>query len=103
MTRHKYGAKRTDYDGRNYASKLEAAYAKKLDLRVAAGDVVFYLWQVPFHLPGDVKYVVDFQEFHSDGSVHFIDVKGMETPQFKAKKKMVEALYPVTIEVVKKV
>lgn len=102
MARHKYNAVRTDYNGRNYGSKLEAAYAVRLDQRVAAGEVVFYLWQVPFHLPGGVRYVVDFQEFHADGTVHFIDVKGMVTPTFTMKKKMVEDLYPVEIEVVKK-
>lgn len=59
-----------------------------------------FLRQVPFHLPGGVKYVVVFQEFHADGTVHFVDVKGMETAQFKTKKRMVEATYPVDIEVV---
>ena len=54
--------------------------------------------QVPFHLPGNVKYVVDFQVFMTDGTVKFIDVKGHRTPQYIAKKKMVEALYPVEIE-----
>jgi len=60
--------------------------------------VLFFLRQTPFHLPGGVTYRVDFQEFHSDGSVHFIDVKGVRTKSFIAKKKMVEALYPVEIE-----
>jgi Protein of unknown function (DUF1064) len=49
-------------------------------------------------LPGGVTYRVDFQEFHSDGSVHFIDVKGVRTKSFISKKKIVEALYPVEIE-----
>ncbi len=64
-----------------------------------AGDVLMFLRQVPFHLPGGVRYVVDFQEFHADGTIHFIDVKGMQTAEFKMKKKMVENLYPVEIEV----
>lgn len=99
--RHKYHAKRTEYDGRNYDSKAEARYARMLNMRVKAGEVLFYLWQVPFHLPGGTKYVVDFQEFHADGTVHFIDVKGVETEAFKIKKREVEALYPLKIEVVK--
>jgi len=57
--------------------------------------------QVPFHLPGGAKYVVDFVEFRADGTVHFIDVKGKETESFRAKKRMVESLYaPIEIEVV---
>jgi len=100
--RHKYGAKPTTTHGIRFASKREAEYYEDLLLRVRGGDVVVFLRQVPFHLSGGVRYVVDFLEFHADGSVHFVDVKGMETPQFKAKKRMVEDLYaPITIEVVK--
>ena len=98
--KHKFSAVATKVDGIRFDSKKEARYYEKLKLRVAAGEVVTFLRQTPFHLPGGVKYVVDFQEFHADGSVHFIDVKGMQTESFKAKKKMVEAMYPVEIEVV---
>jgi len=46
-----------------------------------------------------VRFVVDFIEFWSDGTVHFIDVKGFDTPLGKMKRKQVEAIYPVTVEV----
>ena len=85
-------------DGIKFASKKEAAYFQQLLLRQKVGDVLFFLRQVPFHLPGGVKYILDFQEFRSDGTVHFIDTKGMKTPMYVAKKKMVEALYPITVE-----
>lgn len=99
--RHKYGAIRTEHAGRTYASRAEANYAKGLAARKAAGLVLFWLEQCPIHLPGNTKYVVDFLEFHADGTTHFVDVKGMETPMFKLKKKQVEALYPhIEIEVV---
>lgn len=97
--RHKFGARPTEVEGIRFDSKKEARYFQKLRMREAAGEVLFFLRQVPFHLPGGVRYVVDFQEFHADGKVHFVDVKGMETPEFKAKKKQVEALYPITIEI----
>lgn len=97
--RHKFGARPTEVDGIRFDSKKEARYFQKLRIREAVGEVLFFLRQVPFHLPGGVRYVVDFQEFHADGTVHFVDVKGMETPDFKAKKKQVEALYPITIEI----
>lgn len=97
--RHKFGARPTEVDGIRFDSKKEARYFQKLRIREAAGEVLFFLRQVPFHLPGGVRYVVDFQEFHADGTVHFVDVKGMETPEFKAKKKQVEALFPITIEI----
>jgi len=103
VIRHKYKAVKTEADGIRFDSKIEARYYEQLKLRQRAGEVVFFLRQVPLHLPGSVRYVVDFQEFHSDGSVHFVDVKGMETKEFKTKKRIVESIYPITIEVVKKV
>ena len=101
MLRHKFGAVRTVKDGISFPSKAEARFYDELVMRQRGGDVLFFLRQVPFHLPGGVRYVVDFQVFHSDGRVRFIDVKGLETPEFITKKKLVEALYPVEIEVVK--
>lgn len=98
--RHKFNAVPTVHDGIRFDSKKEGRYYEQLKLRIKAGEIVFFLRQVPFHLPGGVRYVVDFQEFHADGSVSFVDVKGMETESFKAKKRMVEAIYPVEIEVV---
>lgn len=66
--------------------------------RRAAGEIVFFLRQVPLHLPGGVKYVVDFLTFGSDGLVRFVDAKGMRTALYIAKKKIVEAQYPIQIE-----
>ena len=64
-----------------------------------SGAILFFLRQVPFHLPGGVRYVVDFVEFWAGGDVRFVDVKGFKTPEYKAKKKMVEEVYkPVIIE-----
>lgn len=100
--RHKFRAKPVRYDGQHFASKLEWGYFAKLQLEVKAGHVVFFLRQVPFHLPGGAKYVCDYQVFYADGSVKFIDVKGVETSEFITKKKIVEAIYPVNIEIVKR-
>lgn len=99
--RHKFGAVPTVQNGVRYASKAEARYAAQLDLRKRAGDVLFFLEQVPIRLPGGTKYVVDFVEFLASGEVRFVDVKGVVTPMFTLKKKQVEALYPIEIEVVK--
>ena len=61
----------------------------------------FFLRQPMFDLPGGVTYRADFIIFWSDGNVTIEDVKGFETSEFKLKKKMVEELYPINIEVVK--
>ena len=62
------------------------------------GEVIFFLRQVPFDLPGNIKYRCDFQVFYKDGTVSFIDVKGMKTQEYIMKKKQVESLYPIVIE-----
>lgn len=98
--KHKYNAKQVEYDGIKFGSKKEGNYYLQLKLRQKAGDIIFFLRQVPFDLPGNTKYYVDFQEFRNDGTIHFIDVKGRETDMFKMKKKQVENLYPVIIETV---
>lgn len=100
--KHKFGAKPTERDGSRFDSKAEARYYDQLLLAKQSGELLFFLRQAPFHLPGNTVYRVDFQEFWTDGTVRFIDVKGYETKEFIRAKKQVEALYPITIEVIKK-
>jgi len=98
VIRHKYNAVRTELDGIKFSSKKEAKYYLELKLRKSAGDVLFFLMQVPFRLPGGVKYVCDFAVFKSNGEVDFIDVKGFRTAMYSLKRKMVEEIYaPVKI------
>lgn len=40
------------------------------------------------------------KEFHADGEVLFVNVKGRETEMFRLKKRQVENLYPITITTV---
>lgn len=95
--RHKYNAKKTELDGIKFDSKKEASYYTKLKLLQRAGEVVFFLRQVPFHLPGGVRFVCDFQVFWADGTVTFDDPKGYLTDVYKLKKRQVESSYPVEI------
>jgi uncharacterized protein DUF1064 len=96
--KHKFNAKKAEVDGLKFPSQAEAKKYRELKLLERAGDVLFFLMQVPFHLPGNVKYRLDFLVFYVNGEVRAIDVKGMKTPLFIAKKKLVEALYPIEIE-----
>lgn len=94
IARKKFGNHITHVDGIRFDSKREAKYYQQLQVRVAGKQVLYFLRQVPIHLPGGTKLVVDFQEFHADGSVHYVDVKGRETPVFRLKKREVEHQYP---------
>jgi len=100
MIRHKFHAKPTERDGIRFDSKKEARYYDQLVLAKKSGELLFFLRQVPIHLPGNTKYVVDFVLFWADQNVEFVDVKGMQTETFKLKKKQVEALYPFEIKIV---
>ena len=67
--RHKYGAVRCEADGIKFPSKLEKRYFEKLKLMVKAGELVMFLRQPLFDLPGGVTYRADFMEFHNEGTV----------------------------------
>jgi hypothetical protein len=95
--RHKFKAKPQKVDGIHFASKKEAAYYHYLNKIVENGEVLFFLRQVPLHLPGGVKYVCDFVVFWENGEVTFEDVKGFRTEVYKIKKKMIESRYPIEI------
>lgn len=98
FVKHKYHAQPTTVDEIRYDSKKEARYGSQLKLLQKAGEILFFLRQVPFDLPGGIKYRVDFMEFWKDGNIKFIDVKGFMTQVSKNKIKQVEALYPINIE-----
>ncbi len=103
--RHKYQANPTvdPDDGIRFDSMLEARYYRLCKLRQAAGDLVGFLRQVPIHLPGKTKLVIDFLEFRADGSAVFVDTKGVQTETFRLKVRQVQELYPwIQLEIVTK-
>src|ERR1044072_3582420 len=100
---HKYNAKQTIVDGIKFPSKKEAEYYTKLKFSKQQGQLLYFLRQVPFHLPGNVKYLADFMVVYHDPHYHFdtieyIDVKGKDTPMSKLKRKQVKDLYGVEIK-----
>jgi hypothetical protein len=98
--KNKYNAVATMVDGFRFDSKKEANYYIGNKLLMAKGEIVLQLRQVPFQLPGQVTYRLDFLEFYSNGNVRFVDVKGRDTAMSKLKRKQVEALYNVEITLV---
>lgn len=100
--KHKFKAISCEVDGKKFPSKLERAYYIELKQRQKAGEVIFFLRQTGFELPGGVKHFVDFTVFLADGTVEFVDTKGVDTPIGIAKRKMVEDLYPIKIKIIKR-
>lgn len=103
ILKHKFGAVRCERDQKKFPSRLERKYYDLLKLQQSRGEVIFFLRQVPFDLPGNVRYICDFQVFFADDTIEFIDTKGRDTAMSIAKRKIVEDLYPVEIKIVTKV
>lgn len=84
------------YDGRWYQSKKEMEYAKELDFRKKAGDVMDWTPQYKVRLEVNgvfiCSYYVDFRVILPDGSVQLVEVKGFEAQLWRIKKKLILAL-----------
>lgn len=101
----KYKAVKTIVDGFTFASKREAHYYRIYSALENAGVIKNLKMQtsLPFMLEEKkiFTYKPDFEYDDSDGKHHYIDVKGIETPVFRLKKKLIEAQYKIEIEIVK--
>lgn len=93
----KYGNCKTELDGRKFDSRHEAEVYRQLSLAAKAGDYCAVLCQVPFHLPGGVKYIADFVTLELDGSFTVWDAKSSATARDKVyrlkKRQMRECLH----------
>jgi hydrogenase maturation factor len=93
----KYKNKRTVYNGITYHSQKEARFAALLDMQVKLKQIKGYERQVRIPLIVNntriCVYIVDFVIMHIDNTLEYIDVKGYETPEFRLKWKLFNALY----------
>jgi hypothetical protein len=96
----KYRAKKTVVHGIQFDSRKEAAYYLLLRSREKAKEISDLMLQVKFPIVvNSVKigfYRADFC-YMEDNSPVVCDVKGMKTPVYRLKKKLIEALYPFKI------
>lgn len=100
---NKYGAKRTvANDGRKRDSKYEASVADELYLREKAGDILAYdsqfkveiwIYREDGHQAFKVSHKIDFRVHNRDGSFEFIEAKGVETDDWKWRRKLLEELW----------
>ena len=99
--RNKYGNRRVEVDGIRFDSQKEARYYEELMLRYRAGDLKLVLLQVPFILPGPVRYYADFLTIDNDGRFEVIDVKSEATRKNRVyinKKKQMKAVWGIEIK-----
>lgn len=105
--RNKYGAKKTTLDGITFDSKAEARFYAELKQREKDGEVGGLELQRPFVVYGPkgetiTTYKADFAfwDFKED-RFRVIDVKGVQTPVFRLKRKLVRSFLGIEVEVVK--
>lgn len=85
------------YNGQNYDSGFEAGYAAELDLRQRAKQIKS--WERQVKIPLDVNgyhianYYIDFVVYHLDGTIEYVETKGLASDVWKMKWKLFEALY----------
>lgn len=99
----KYRAKRTEVDGQMFASKAEANRYIELQRLQKAGIIegLVTQYRYPLHVNG-IKvcdYVADFVYWDNERQEKITeDVKGMRTPVYNLKKRMMKAQYDITIQ-----
>lgn len=96
----KYHAVKTTIDGIVFDSKAEAARYNTLKLLERNGDIKLLAIHPQFILNVNGqkigKYIADFS-YYENGKHIVEDVKGVKTPVYRLKKKLVKALYGIDI------
>ena len=105
--KNKYGAQKTELDGLMFDSKKESVQWAKFCRMEAAGLISNLKRQtaLEFHVKGKkmFTYKPDMEYDTPDGAHHYVDVKSEITaknPVFRLKRKIIEAEYGITIEII---
>jgi hypothetical protein len=110
----KYNTKKVEIDGIKFDSKAEGDYYLHLKQQVSERQILGFerqkrmLLQEGFSVEGvkgkirPIFYVIDFIITENDGTLTYVDVKGMETDVFKLKKKLFMKRYNTALLKVKK-
>ena len=100
----KYRAKRTEFNGEVYDSRLEAGVAYQLDMRLRAGEIAaverqYQVVCIPYTRDGravpalSVRHKVDFRIKHLDDTYELVEAKGLELSDYKTRRKWLEAFW----------
>jgi len=102
--RSKFGNVPVTLHGHRFASQAEGRYYLRLREREARGEIRELVCQPKYPMViGGIcigHYIADF-EYYQKGERVVVDVKGISTPVFRLKKRIIEALYDFKITVVK--
>lgn len=108
--KNKFNARKKELDDYVYDSGFEAEYAAELQVRLRAGDILGFERQFPVPIYVNGYHIctckVDFLVYERDGTKALKETKGVETADYRIKKKLIEAVWLVenpdyTYEVIK--
>ena len=105
----KYSNKKVTIDGITFDSKKEAKVYGELKALLSAGEIKSLDRQVNYTLiPSQridgkviekpVQYKADFVVHHNDGETAIIDAKGMRTPVYVIKRKLMLQIHGIRIQ-----
>jgi hypothetical protein len=99
---NKYRNKKTETNLGKFDSKAEAIFAQHL-LELAKANMILTFEKQPkiYLTKAKILYKPDFLVHHNDGALQFFDVKGMQTPVFKLKKRLWRAYMNSKLTLVK--
>lgn len=96
----KYNNKKVDLNGVEFDSTRECRRYQDLELMQRGGQIFELKRQVPYDITIDgahiCTWIADFT-YRINGKQVTEDVKGFKTPEYKLKKRLVEAIYGVKI------
>ena len=98
---NKYRNHKVEVDGMKFDSQHEADVYQELMLRVKAGELRIVLRQIPFPLPGGIRYIADFVTIAPDMRIEGVyDAKSPITKKDRVyinKKKQMKAVWDIEI------
>jgi len=98
---NKYGAIKTTVDGITFDSKHEAQRYTELVLLLKEHEITNLCLQPIYEIRVNGKhvcnYIADFRYTARDGKEIVEDAKGVKTPVYRLKKKLVKAIYGIDI------
>lgn len=101
MKHSKYKNVKTAVDSITFSSKKEANYYGVLKMRKLAGEIDDFECQAPFRIEVNdqliCKYIADFVTYNDDEIFEVIDTKGVRTPMFILKKRLMSVVLGITI------
>lgn len=89
-----------------FPSKKHRTFYLELVCRKQAGEIQYFIREVPFDLPGHyengkvVRHFVDFGVCNLDGTMTWYEVKGRDLAMGKLKRAQVEEIYGIRIVLV---